>query len=725
MKRPVDHGAMAVSGYTVPWHTAAGTPVALHVSSSRPVRDVHVVRLDTQAAEPMGWRVEPTGNAVSRRDFDHGSFLRVAAAELAKATEIEGVAFEVYLTRNDGARVLFESGNLRLGLQDGRLISGDDGNSPDSDVVLPANTWLKVEISSNDGATVLRIDSDDLLSPFRLDRRFDLPWRLLTGDMVFGTSTANDVRSLNAKFSTISLQTAAGRIAWTFPTLLPRGPLASTGTDRVLFLETVNQPAFCMTSRRWDGSSFDPRLVPSHYDAVHCHDDDMEALQWPASYQLQVPAEAPAGVYAFEVGHDEGSERIVFFITSSERRAPLLFLVPTATYLAYADEFLPAHLYEWMCEDRGHRFAIDNNLKSLYDYHSDLSGVSICSTRKPKATLRDDYKYPLCGCPHNLPVDLHFLRFCHNNDIAFDLITDRDLHELGLAGLQEYQAVITGSHPEYMSVEMEHALRQFAAAGGSIAYLGGNGFAGKVAFQDDLMELRRSPLEAGRTWDGPIAEQSLSITNQPGGYLRASGRGEFSLTGVAISLMGFDGARPFTRTPESRQPSAAWLFDGVTSETFGDEGIVLGGAAGYEVDATDPHLGTSPDTMVIARATGFPDSFVHDATRWYEGGDRERDERRCAEMTLRHLPSGGLIFCASSVAWCGALPAGDAMNDVGRITRNLLTHLAQEKRLRIDSRKGRQPAAPRRLRRLACRATIEASIMPGQSAAWVFPPCRA
>lgn len=545
MKRPVDHGAMAVSGYTVPWHTAAGTPVALHVSASRQVCHVHVVRLDTPAAEPMGWRVEPTGNAVSHRDFDHGSFLKIAAAELAKATEIEGVAFEVYLTRNDGARVLFESGNLRLGLQDGRLMSAADGNSLDSGVVLPANTWLKVEISSNDGATVLRIDSDDLLSPFRVDHRFDLPWRPLTGDMVFGTSTANDVRSLNAKFSAISLRTAAGRIAWIFPTLLPSGPLASTGTDRVLLLETINQPAFCMTSRRWDGSSFDPRLVPSHYDAVHCHDDDMGALGWPPSYHLQIPADASAGVYAFEVSHDGGSERIVFFITSTARRAPLLFLVPTATYLAYADEFLPAHLYEWMCEDRGHRFAIDNNLKSLYDYHSDLSGVSICSTRKPKATLRDDYNYPLCGCPHNLPVDLHFLRFCHKNDIGFDLITDRDLHELGLACLQGYQAVITGSHPEYMSVEMEHALRQFAAAGGSIAYLGGNGFAAKVAFQDDLMELRRSPLEAGRTWDGSIAEQSLSITNQPGGYLRASGRGEFSLTGVAISLMGFDRARPF------------------------------------------------------------------------------------------------------------------------------------------------------------------------------------
>ncbi|RUY33319.1 hypothetical protein EN978_37055, partial [Mesorhizobium sp. M7A.F.Ca.US.001.04.1.1] len=101
MKRPVDHGAMAVSGYTVPWHTATGTPVALHVSSSQPVRTVRILRLDTPSAEVMDWHVEPTGNAASHRDFDHGSFPRIAATELAKATDIGAVAFEVYLTRND------------------------------------------------------------------------------------------------------------------------------------------------------------------------------------------------------------------------------------------------------------------------------------------------------------------------------------------------------------------------------------------------------------------------------------------------------------------------------------------------------------------------------------------------------------------------------------------------------------------------------------------------
>jgi N,N-dimethylformamidase len=685
---------MAVVGYTTPWNAPAGTPVNLHISSSAAPRNVRMVRLDTPQPEFMNWPVEATAEGACPRVFDQGSFLSISASELARLAAIDGVLFEVYLTENAGSRIIVETGLFELRLRDGQLEFEYDGQQLISPEPVPAHTWLRIEIASSGKEIVLRVTSDDLLSPFSLHRAFEVPWKRPSGGLRFGASGHHDFPSLNAKFSAIALQTGDGRVAWTFPTRIPDGPIASSGAAGIL-LEAVNQPTFCMTSRRWDGSSFDPRLVPSHYDAVHCHDDDMGALQWPTSYRAHLPADAKAGVYAFDIEHDDGSERVVFFITSAAPRARLLFLAPTATYLAYADEFLPAHLYEWKCEDRGHRFAVDNNLKSLYDYHSDLSGVSICSYRKPKATLRDDYNYPLCGCPHNLPVDLHFLRFCHTNGIAFDLITDHDLHERGYAGLQGYAAVVTGSHPEYMSTDMEHALREFAAKGGSIAYLGGNGFAGKVAFKDDLMELRRSPLEAGRTWDGPIAEQSLSITNEPGGHLRASGRGEFSLTGVAISLMGFEGARPFTRTPESHRPSVAWLFEGVAQETFGTEGIVLGGAAGYEVDATDPHLGTSPDTIVIARATGFPDSFVHDATRWYEGGAPQRAERRCAEMTLRPLASGGVIFSASSVAWCGALPTGTAMNDVGRITLNLLAHLSasDEPDKRASSTTARKPAA--------------------------------
>jgi len=365
-------------------------------------------------------------------------------------------------------------------------------------------------------------------------------------------------------------------------------------------------------------------------------------------------------------------ERVPFFVAPQEPAAKIAFVVPTSTYLAYADEYLPPHLYEWVGTDRGHEFARDNELRSLYDYHSDGTGVSLISSRKPKATLRDDYRYPLCGDPHNLPVDLHFLKFCARQGIAVDVVTDADLHEGGVRLLSRYEAVATGSHPEYLSVRMEQAYRDYVALGGSLLYLGGNGFAAAVAYRDDLMELRRGPTQSGRTWDGPLGEMGLALTNEPGGYLRDRGRGEYRLVGVGISLMGFSPALPFTRTEASRDPAFGWMFEGV-ADTFGDSGIVQGGAAGYEVDAVNAHLGSPPDIVVLATATGFPASYVDDPGKWFEGGAPEREAHRRADMTVWNRPGGGMVFSASSVSFLGALPGPGDDNDVGRLVRNLLS----------------------------------------------------
>lgn len=674
MKRVVDHSALSYAGFAAPWSARPGGGVALHLSAGAKLSHVGVVRLDRPEREAMPWAAAATGAAAAPQTFDLGAFLELPAAELAKAGRVTAVRFELFLTRNPGARTILDAGAFRLRLDHG-VLGFDAGGRREEAGRLPEAAWLSLSLGEQGNGMALSVRSHDVLAPLSLERGFDIPWGGFHRGFLWGADHEGERPTLNAKFSGLALETAEGSVVWIFPTRLPREPVVPSAAGG-LKLHIRNGPAFCMTSPRWDGSSFDPRLVPDHYDAIHCHDDDSGPLPWPATHEAKIPPDAACGIYAFEIEGEGGTERIPFFVTAAEPKAPLLFLVPTATYLAYADEALPPHLYPWKCEDRGHRFAVRNGLKSLYDFHDDGSGVSLKSWRAPKATLRDDYRYPLCGCPHNLPVDLHLLRFLHANGVAFDLVTDHDLHERGLDALKPYSALVSGSHPEYMSVEMEGAIRAFLAEGGSLAYLGGNGFAAAVAFQDDWMELRRSPMEAGRTWDGQLAEQALSITNEPGGFLRARGRGEFSLVGVAISLMGFDAARPFTRTPESFAPDYAWLFAGVESDSFGAEGIVLGGAAGYEVDATDRRLGTSPDTAVLARATGFPEGFFHDPSRWYEGGEDEMRSRRAAEMTLRRLAAGGLIFSAGSVAWCGALPFPGAVNDVGRITLNLLEFLS-------------------------------------------------
>ena len=678
MQVSVDHQAMGIIGYTVPWCAKAGELVTLHLSAEQRPQQIELIRLDLPVEQRIELPLMQTRDArPTHRQFQQGSFLMIATDERGKAGPVSRLDFQLLLTRNDQRRVIFQLDGFTAWLEGTTIELEQDGHTLLSIADVPGQEWLALHFECADGFATLRVTSSDLLAPFQVEQRAVLAANVIsvTG-LLFGSDAEFTTPCLNARFARIRLASGADLFAWDFPTILPDAPLLAHSGEKTMALQVIGLPTFCVTSSRWDGSTFDPRVKPAHYDAVHCHDDDLGPLDWPASVRLHLPDDLASGIYAFRVTAGAQQEDIVFFVRQLQPSARLVFLVPTATYLAYADEFLPPHLYQWQCDDRGHRMAQANRFKSLYDYHGDLSGVSICSYKKPKATLRPDYHYPLGDCPHNLPVDLEFLRFCRRHAIEVDVITDHDLHFGGLDLLKSYAGVLTGSHPEYMSVEMEATLRQFVADGGNLAYLGGNGFATTVAFRDDLMELRRSPLEAGRTWDAPIGELNFALTNEPGGYLRGRGKGEFSLTGVAISLMGFDPGRPFQRCAAGHDAKNAWLFAGVESEIFGETGRVLGAAASYEVDATDRRLGTAGDVLVVARADGFPDSFYHDPSRWYAGGESEMQSRRCAEMTMRYLPSGGSIFCASSVGWLGALPEGDAMNDVGRITLNVLHRFA-------------------------------------------------
>ena len=296
-------------------------------------------------------------------------------------------------------------------------------------------------------------------------------------------------KTLNARIGRIELLVDGEQYHWQFPA---RGPTDKLGSieDADLALTIHSMPTFAIASRRFTSDAHDPRLDPSQFDAIHLHDDDFGGFDWTPDLTVTIPAEARSGVFAVEISTRQGVERLPFFVRPSRPAAKLAFLVSTATYLAYADERLPPVRYPWHGTDRGHRFAIDNDFLCLYDVHSDLSGVSLTSARRPKATVRDDYHYPLSNSPHLLPVDLQLLKFYAREGVAIDIITDRDLHEEGLDAAAPYGAVLTGSHPEYWSTPMMAAIHQYLDAGGNLAYLGGNGFYWVVAHAGETMELQ-------------------------------------------------------------------------------------------------------------------------------------------------------------------------------------------------------------------------------------------
>jgi N,N-dimethylformamidase len=208
-------------------------------------------------------------------------------------------------------------------------------------------------------------------------------------------------------------------------------------------------------------------------------------------------------------------------------------------------------------------------------------------------------------------------------------------------------------------------------------YLGGNGFFWRVAWHPTLpvIELRRAE-DGSRPWESQPGEYVMAWNGEYGGMWRRGDRTPNQLVGTGFAASGLDIGKPFRRRPESEDPRAAFIFEGVgRDEIIGDFGLLLGGAAGYEIDRFDRLLGSPPHTLIVAEATGFTDNMVvvkedMPATNWILGGVDNPLVR--ADMTFFETPAGGAVFSASSISWSAALPCHGFDNNVARITGNVL-----------------------------------------------------
>jgi N,N-dimethylformamidase len=662
-RRRVDHTALPAVGYFANWSLPAGETADFHLSTVDPESTVSLVRLDRASDAALDWPVSSTEAELGVREIDLGSTLRVVPAADRLAPEAWGLLVEFRLTAMAYERVLVATDDFALRFDRAGVLEVHGGHR-DNDAaspILPLQRWLQLALDCRGEACTVTVRN---LGDYSLLQQFDFVLSpRAPHEIVIGAGPAGDARTLNAAIGRIALLSRGAECAsFRLPAVGRPTTLAPARGDGAV-LEIRNAPTFATRSVRWDGSAEDPRQAPEHYDAVMLHDDDLDDAGWPVTHRVAIPDEAESGIYGLTVRAQGRSSTWPFFITPRRRGADLLFLVPSFTYLAYADERLPPEQFPWQCDDAGHRFAVANELTSLYDLHNDGTGVTLASFRRPLATIRDDYLYPLCGAPHLLPVDLKLLRFLAAEGIAVDLITDAELDRDGAARLPGYRGLITGSHPEYWTAAMLDGVGRFQAAGGHLAYLGGNGCYWVTARDGHMIEVRRG-LRGIRTWSSAPGETHLATTGSAGGLWRDAGRAEHRLLGVGLAAMGFTQARPYRRTAQSYAADLAWLFADVGDAPIGGEGIVLGGAAGYEVDASSAILGTPAETVVIAVADGFDRSYEIDETSGI--GDVR------GEMTLTQKADGGLVFAAGSVCWCGALPPSGAMNPVGRITLNLL-----------------------------------------------------
>lgn len=467
---------------------------------------------------------------------------------------------------------------------------------------------------------------------------------------------------------------------------------SGTGLDAQL----VNLPTQAVTAHNWTGDVFDYRLRPAEYNAIHFHDDDLEDARWRPSFEFSVPEDLPSGIYAMRLEADGAVEdRLPFVVRPRLGRpqAPIGLLLPTFTYLAYANEHILSRSIEMFGESGSKLLEgveggpVEEYLShhpelglSIYDLHSDGSGVCYSSRLRPIPNMRPDYQFWQTGGPERFAADLYISDWLEEKGFAFDAFTDDDLHQDGEELLRSYRAIVTGTHPEYWTAPMLDALESYLLSGGRLLYLGGNGFywvTGVSASKPYVIEVRRG-INGNRAWESHPGEIHMTSTGEMSSLWRYHGRSPNRLVGVGYSSQTYSRgpAAGYVRTPESYDPAVSFIFEGVGDEPIGDFGLISDGAAGYELDRFDNALGTPQRAYRLATSAGRHSSAylicVEDLQCSQLDQDGQTNENVRSDIAYLPYPNGGAVFSVGSINWCASLSHAGYRNNVSQITENVL-----------------------------------------------------
>ena len=477
--------------------------------------------------------------------------------------------------------------------------------------------------------------------------------------------------------------------AWDFSQRIGDNKVNDLGPANLIG-KIVNLPTQAVKSSKWDGTEFDWRKKPAHYAAIHFHEDDLYDCAWDTDFSFTAPTNLRSGIYAAKlIDEQDNEEMIPFFVTAKQGKpqSRICVLIPSFTYTVYANiargntnKKMLERIKEWSASpwttDNFPQFGL-----STYNYHSDGSGISSSSRRRPILTMRSNVisypGVPGSGCRH-FPADSHLWYWLTTKGYEFDVITDDELHKYGLAAIEKYSVLLTCSHPEYHTPQSLNALQEYTNTGGHLMYLGGNGFYWKVAVSDvwpDAVEIRRG--EGGiRAWASEPGEYYNAFDGEYGGLWRRNGRAPQVLAGVGFTSQGDHYGAPYRRTPESYSNEWAWVFEGITEEIIGDFGLSGGGAAGFELDRADTMLGTPLNAVTLASSEGHDDSFVlvpediltHHST-WPHKPIKELIR---ADIVYFETANGGGVFSVGSITFCGSLPHNNCENNISKMVENVI-----------------------------------------------------
>ncbi|KXT06157.1 hypothetical protein AC578_1297 [Pseudocercospora eumusae] len=474
----------------------------------------------------------------------------------------------------------------------------------------------------------------------------------------------------------------------------------------------VNAPTKGVKGHDWDGSESDWTKAEYGYGAIHFHEDDLDDAAWDTDFIVEIPDDVVSGAYAVVVrGIQTGVEdAITFFITPSHRtkKPKVAIVMPTFTYLAYANERMHDQSLASRMELAGgvqifdtehyRRMVRRNDLGlSTYDVHKDGSGNVFSSSKRPILNMRPDYVHWAFHRPREFSADLLMVGFLESKlgKGGYDVVTEHDLHIQGVDAVKFYDILITGSHPEYPSLNELDAYVSFVAQGGYVMYLGGNGFywcSETDPKRPHRMEVRKGD-QGCRSVTLPAGERIHSLSGAQGGLWRSRGRAPQTLFGVGADACGSGPGVPYRfEKTILRDPNFSWLFVGLDTKSeeviIGRQGFG-GGASGDEIDRLDYDLGTPENAVLLATSTGHDESFClfnEEVMFPLVNTLGPQTDRVRSDMVIYETNAGGAVFSVGSINWYCSLGWDGYQNDVAIVTWNVLKEFLRRGRLGKDAK---------------------------------------
>jgi N,N-dimethylformamidase len=149
-----------------------------------------------------------------------------------------------------------------------------------------------------------------------------------------------------------------------------------------------------VTGRNWDGRRDSFTEAPQQYCALQFHDDDMVDAGWSYDIEFALPDTLRSGVYAVRLEAAGNHTHFPLFVgPKTGMTAPVLFLIPTNTYLAYGNDHLASLDFSSVMPhdkvvpaDEQYLFSHPEPGRSCYDTHADGTPVRYSSRRRRCST---------------------------------------------------------------------------------------------------------------------------------------------------------------------------------------------------------------------------------------------------------------------------------------------------------------------------------------------------